>query len=137
MSINLTQKLIAFDGTPFTQEDGTPLTLKAVAILACSTAMSQDAALDPMAKYAIGEAGYLVARDMDLAEDQIKTLKDRIKAAIISPALVFAAVSAMEGINPVESVPAPQESAPSPTPVSDVDATPAPSEPPQDAIPQA
>jgi hypothetical protein len=98
MKIDFSQKLISFDGTLFTQEDGTPLDLKKVALTACSTTLQTDGALDPMARYRIGEAGATLFRGLDLADDQLEVIKERVRVVIVSPALVFAAVNALDGI---------------------------------------
>ena len=89
MKIDYTQKLVGFDGEPFKLEDGgKDLTIKDAILAACRAQVPGDDQLSPMDKFAIGEIGHLVSKDMDLTTEQVAKVKDRC-GKIFTPALIY------------------------------------------------
>lgn len=96
MKLNLDQPLLGYDAAPL-QDGEVTLTLKAVSLTALRTGIPTDKDLAPMAKYELGAMGAAIGKGLDLTAEQVAALKDRIGKVFLSPELVHAAWTAIEG----------------------------------------
>ena len=92
--INFNQPILDYSGTPFPG-----LTLKELALQACSAALPSDNESTATEKYAIGDLGMRIFRDETVTTEDILKLKDRMGKLFASPALVYALFNLLDAAN--------------------------------------